>query len=128
VGGDPNPGTAFRVIEECGCYQVMPGYHYFKQVSRAGQPGMRVAAVEGSGLIAFASNGTSNPDAFVVINQSQAERSLRIAVNGTATKRFTAFRTSLTESYASAGDHAVNAGAIVYNAPPSSVTTFYGAR
>lgn len=41
VGGDPNPGTAFRVFED-DTYRVMRGYYYYKQVSRAGQPGMAV--------------------------------------------------------------------------------------
>src|SRR5690606_10825460 len=44
VGGDPNPGTAVTV-DESGNYTVQPGYYYFKQVSRAGQPGMSVAQV-----------------------------------------------------------------------------------
>ena len=50
------------------------GYYYFKQVCRAGQPGMAVARVRSNdsliGLIAFAGNSTDNPDAFVVLNMA----------------------------------------------------------
>jgi hypothetical protein len=131
VGGDPNPGTAFRVIEECGCYQVLPGYYYYKQVSRAGQPGMSVAHVEGGGglsLIAFSSNGTPHPDAFVIINTSGQERAARIAVAGTGSARFTGFRSSHDESYQALGGFAISGGIIDYTAPHNSVTTFFGAR
>ena len=129
VGGDPNPGTAVRVIEDCGCYQVLPGYHYYKQVTRAGQSGMRVAQVEaGGGLtaIAFASNGTRHADAFVVINRGPDGRKVRIAVSGTKASRFTAFRTSHAESYREAGEFPVSGGSIEYDAPGASVTTFFG--
>jgi hypothetical protein len=42
VGGDPNPGTAFRVDGKGG-YTVEAGYYWYKQIARAGQPRMRVA-------------------------------------------------------------------------------------
>jgi hypothetical protein len=42
VGGDPNPGTAFRVAED-GTYEILRGYYYYKLLSRAGQPGIAVA-------------------------------------------------------------------------------------
>jgi hypothetical protein len=129
VGGDPNPGTAFRVVEECGCYQVLPGYYYFKQVSRAGQAGMAVAAVnEGSRalrLIAFSANNTRNPDAFVVINTSQDAQPALIEVLGTPRSRFRAWRTSLGENYVPAGMYNLSSGTLQYTAPGNSVTTFY---
>ncbi len=131
VGGDPNPGTAIRVIEDCGCFQVMPGYHYFKQVSRAGMPGMHVAAVNtiGSGvsMMAFSGKGTSYADAFVVINTGQSPRSLRVAVKGSQSSRFTARRTSMGEAWADAGEFRVQDGAVQYDVPAVSVTTFFGA-
>ncbi|MDX2151304.1 MAG: hypothetical protein SFV54_11265 [Bryobacteraceae bacterium] len=131
VGGDPNPGTAVRIIEDCGCYQLLPGYYYFKQVTRAGYPGMAVAEVQdGAGglrLIGFASNGTKHPDAFVVINTSQEPRKAAIAVPGTRAGSFMAFRTSLGESYKAAGKFTVSSGAIEYEAPNNSVTTFIAA-
>jgi len=68
VGGDPNPGTAFRVQED-GSFEVLRGYYFYKQVSRAGQPGTAVAwtmAMDSETcLIGFAKNGSKHPDAFV---------------------------------------------------------------
>jgi len=132
VGGDPNPGTAFRVIEECGCYQVMPGYYYYKQVSRAGQPGMAVAGVEGGRgglqLIAFSSNGTRHPDAFLVINTARDPEKTRIQLLGTSATAFSVFRTSLNEEYKSLGPQRSISGVIEYEAPGSSVTTFFAER
>ena len=48
IGGDPNPGTAFNVDDQ-GQVFIRPGYYFYKQVSRAGQPGMAVASVSSSG-------------------------------------------------------------------------------
>lgn len=71
VGGDPNPGTAFRVNED-GTYEILPGYFWYKQMTRAGQPGMSVAYAECMDsevqLVAFGKDDTKNPDTFAVIN------------------------------------------------------------
>jgi hypothetical protein len=129
VGGDPNPGTAIRVIEDCGCFQVLPGYWRYKQVSRAGQPGMAVATVESDDpdlrLMAFGSNGTKHKDAFVLINMSWDAKTARIRVRGTKAAAFTAFRTSLNENYRPAGRYTLADSAIEYTATPNSVTTFF---
>ena len=80
VGGDPNPGTAIRVAG--GTYTVERGYHFYKQVCRAGQAGMAVAKVRANdselALIGFARNGTEHPDAFVVISDTQEVINYRI--------------------------------------------------
>ena len=77
-------------------------------------------------LIAFSSNGTKHPDAFVVINISDEAADLAIQVQGTAATAFQAYRTSSGENYVSLGDKTRdNDGAITYQAPPGSVTTFY---
>mgnify|MGYP001155491147 CR=1 FL=1 len=127
VGGDPNPGTAIRVYDD-GHYEVMPGYYFYKQVSRVGQPGMAEARVVSNdseiGLIAFAGNGTSNPDAFVVINMADHEVPLDLAVRGTARSVFEATRTSPDEAYVALGDFVLQEGKIPYAAPAGSVPTF----
>lgn len=129
IGGDPNPGCALRVYDD-GQYEVMPGYDFYKQVSRAGQPGMSVARVvsnnSGINLIAFASNGSGNPDAFVVINVTGEDVALNVKVDGSASSTFSAYRTSPTESYVSLGDFMLKDGDIACNAPAGSVTTFFG--
>jgi hypothetical protein len=71
IGGDPNPGTAF-VVKEDGSYEVLPGYYWYKQMSRAGQAGMAVSYADCMDsevqLVAFGKDDTDNPDAFAVIN------------------------------------------------------------
>jgi len=127
VGGDPNPGTAFEVYD-AGTYAVKPGYFYYKQVSRAGQPGMRVARVLSNdseiGLIAFAGNGTGHPDAFVVLNLADHAVPLHIDVHGTTATVFDVTRTGPDEAYVALGPMGLSTDALTYEAPARSVTTF----
>ncbi len=128
VGGDPNPGTAF-FVDDKGNYEIRPGYYLYKQVTRAGQPGMAVASVSSDGkdigVIAFASCKTNNCDAFVVFNRSERAIPLEITITGCDPKGFSVFRTSTTEKYAKLPDTSVDQGRITYDCPPSSVTTFF---
>lgn len=130
VGGDPNPGCAFRVHED-GTYETLPGYYFYKQVCRAGQPGMAVAQVASNDdritLLAFASNGTANPDAFAVLNLSDEQERLEIKVFGAESSTFQAYRTSTEEMYVSLGGFEVRDDVLTYEAAPGSATTFYAA-
>jgi O-glycosyl hydrolase len=130
VGGDPNPGTAFRVYED-GKYEVMRGYYYYKQVSRAGQPGMAVVRTmsmdSAISLIGFASNGTRHPDAFVLVNNGKEDRKVAVKVSPGRSRVFEAYRTSDDrDRYAAAGEFQIADGFIVYAAPARSATTFFG--
>ena len=130
TGGDPNPGTAFRVDGKGG-YAVEPGYYFFKQVSRAGQPGMGVAAVtqprnSSVGLIAFCSNGTRHPDALIAYNTSASTERARIRVSGSKATSFTAFRTSSEHRYQPAGAIGVRDGVVEVEIPAGGVVTLYG--
>jgi hypothetical protein len=142
---DPNPGSAIRTYDD-GSWEIKKGYYYFKQVSRAGQPGMAVthtAAMDSEiALIGFAANGTTHPDAVVVVNFGPTDWRTRLAVTGTEHTRFHAFRTTGSEtyelrstaqplddgseSYRDLGILAVEDGALVFEAPANSVTTFFG--
>ncbi|MFH0758608.1 MAG: hypothetical protein V2B15_15070 [Bacteroidota bacterium] len=137
VGGDPNPGSAFTVSED-GEYKVRPGYYFYRQITRAGQPGMKVAEANAmdseTAVIAFASNGTINPDAFIVTNISKWDRKIAVTVAGSKAKSFEAFRTTkvpgseldeIAEKYVSLGEFRVKDGMIVFDSPAGSVTTFY---
>ena len=132
VGGDPNPGSAFTVRED-GSWEVRRGYWFYKQVSRAGQPGMAVARATAMdselALIAFSANGTKNPDAFVLINLGK-DRKVRITVRGTDASAFTAFRTTEDgrDKFAKVGQVALRDGALIYEAPAGSATTFFALR
>lgn len=127
VGGDPNPGTAFRV-DDCGRFTVEKGYYFFKQVCRAGQPGMAVTRVHSNDadvvLIGFANNDTRHPDAFVVVNVSEESTPIEIQIIGSGS-RFIAYRTTESECYNTLGTFELTGDTFHYQAPPMSVTTFY---
>jgi len=131
IGGDPNPGCAINVSED-GTWVIRPGYYYYKQVSRAGQPGMAVARTISMdseiAVLAFAANGTRNNDAFVVVNTSTSkEKPVVISIKGSAAIRFKAFRTSSNgENYSEIGLFESSKGELFYTAPINSVTTFFG--
>ena len=137
VGGDPNPGSAFTVSED-GQYKVRPGYYFYKQITRAGQPGMKVAEATAmdseTAVIAFASNGTGNPDAFIVTNINKDDQKIAISVSGTKATVFEAFRTTKApgsgldetqENYKALGTFELKDGMVVFEAPAGSVTTFF---
>jgi len=128
VGGDPNPGTAFRVKED-GSYEVLRGYYYFKQLTRAGQPGMAVAkafAMDSEvAVIGFSRNGTRHPDAFVVANLGR-DKKVAVKVAGAGSDYFEVFRTTdEKDRYEQVGRATLENDMIVFNAPAQSATTFF---
>ncbi|MFZ5831692.1 MAG: hypothetical protein ACOY3P_16520 [Planctomycetota bacterium] len=132
VGGDPNPGSAITVNED-GTYEVRRGYYYYKQVSRAGQPGMAVvetfAMNSEVAVIGFSGEGTDNPDSFIVIHLGKKPREVAVEISGSRSQVFEAFRTTDEgEQYRPAGEHRVENGAVLVRAPGRSVTTFLGER
>lgn len=129
VGGDPNPGCAIKAGED-GTYEIQPGYYFYKQVSRAGQPGMKVAWTMSMDselpVMAFASNGTRNKNAFIVVNTSNKEKPADITIKGSKTSKFSIYRTNGTdERYKHIGDIVLEGYKLLYSAPPGSVTTFF---
>ena len=141
VGGDPNPGSAFTVTED-GNYIVRRGYYFYKQVTRAGQPGMAVARTISMdsqvAVIAFASNGTNNSDAVVVTNWSNENKKVSVKISGSGSTSFSAFMTTEGDrdqegeligngiNYQSTGNFEMKDGVIVFDSPKGSVTTFFG--
>ncbi len=129
-GSDPNPGTAFRVTRDRRC-EVLRGYWYYKQVSRAGAPGTAVARTRCNdsdvGVMAFAGNRSGSPDAFVVINRTERNETkpMAIELRGCRPARVSAYRTSADESYAPIGDFNISDRTLIYDAAPDTVTTFY---
>lgn len=131
VGGDPNAGSAFFVFDD-GSYKLRKGYYFYKQVSRAGQAGMKVANTVSRDaevkIIAFSAGGTNNPDAFVVINMGSEEKELSIRISGTRSQSFDIYRSTNDESelYKSIGKEKTTDRHLEYLAPPGSVSTFFG--
>ena len=131
VGGDPNPGCAFTISED-GNYEVRRGYYYYKQVSRAGQPGMGVARTTAMdsdiAVIGFARNGTTHPDAFVVINLSKEERKVAVKVRGGGSRSYQGFGTDDEGKrlYAALGVVTLDdRDVLLYTAPARSAATFF---
>jgi hypothetical protein len=130
IGGDPNAGCAFNVFDD-GSYSIRKGYYFYKQVSRAGQPGMGVAYTVSMDaqvkIIAFASNKTDHPDAFVVVNVGNEPKDLMISISGNTTGGFRAYRSKNNESelYHDAGSFSLQNKSLHYIAPAGSVTTFF---
>lgn len=141
VGGDPNPGSAFTVRED-GSYEVRRGYYFYKQVSRAGQPGMAVARTMSMdsqvAVIAFASNGTKNADAFVVVNWGEEDKKISVKISGIGADTYKAFMTTEGDrdgdgkligngkNYVSYGNHKLEQSTLLFDAPKGSVISFFG--
>ena len=127
VGGDPNPGNAIQ-IEEDGSYVIRPGYYYYKQVCPVGQAGMYAAETYSTHTatcaIAFAENGSGNPNAFILVNADMEEAAeMDVTVLG-SNGNFSAYRTSPDENCAILPGQMLDADTLHYVAPPNSVTTF----
>jgi hypothetical protein len=131
VGGDPNPGSALTVRED-GTYEVRRGYYFYKQITRAGQPGMKVVRTMSMdsqvAMIAFSANGTDHADAFLAVNWSDEDKKVSVRITGTASTEFKGFQTTEDERmlYSPAGQYALKEGKILFDAPKGSVTTFFG--
>lgn len=141
VGGDPNPGSAFTVHED-GSYSVRRGYYFYKQISRAGRPGMAVANTISTdsqlAVIGFASNSTENPDAIVLTNWGEADKKVALSVKWSISSSFEGFRTTEGdngpdgkplnngEKYKSIGGYALQDGKLMITVPKGSVVTLFG--
>ncbi len=138
VGGDPNPGSAFTVRED-GTYEIRKGYYFYKQISRAGQPGMAIVNTitrdSEIAIIGFGQHRSGSPDAFVVVNWDfKNDRRLKIEVKGSTYRSFKAFRTTAAPEGRTGGDDYLLLGDmeistenhLIYEAPAGSVTTFFG--
>ncbi len=130
---DPNPGTAIRVNED-GTYEVTRGYYFYKQLTRAGQPGMKIAETMAMNsevaVIGFHSNGTKNPDAIVVANISNEAKKISLHLKGAASSAFHLYRTVWTEGgdqemYKDHGTLQAANKTLLFEMPPGSVCTFF---
>ncbi len=132
LGTDGNYGDGSMdkpfVIHRDGTVTVTDAYYYFKQVTRAGQPGMQVAEVinldPALGALAFKGVKAGQKDAFVLVNKSETSKIVTIHVHG-STEAFQAFRTSEGEYYNDIGVLKATEDKLLYMSPPRSVTTFF---
>lgn len=130
---DPNPGTAIKVNED-GTYEVTRGYYFYKQLSRAGQPGMKVAETMAMNsevaVIGFASAGSKNADAVVLTNISKNAKKITLKITGSKSTSFRAYRTVWTEGgenemYKDLGVMKAIGNVLSFEMPSGSVYTFF---
>jgi len=118
------------LIREDGSLKINDQYYFYKQVSRAGQPGTVVAQVinldPALGAIAFGSGKTQNPDTFVLINKSKEAKEIKLRIAGSPSTVFKIVRTSEGEHYQTIGEVSLSEDTITYPCPPMSVSTFFG--
>jgi O-glycosyl hydrolase len=117
------------LIKEDGSLIITDQYYYYKQVTRAGQPGMEVASVlnydPALGAMAFKATSEENQNAFVLINKSEESKTVTIYVHHGDSETYDAVRTMNGEQYKKLGTVKLVNGAITYACPPRSVTTFF---
>lgn len=129
--GEYNDGSmdkAFLIWKD-GSMEVSDRYYYYKQVSRAGQPGMLVAEVitldPALGAMAFKGSDSVHQDAFVLVNKSNEQKQLTINIHGSECKDFRVYRTCEGENFLDLGLKSPHEGVMIYDCPARSVTTFF---
>jgi len=128
--GEYKDGSTYKpfTIHRDGSFTIHDSYYYYKQVCRAGQPGMWVAEVinldPSMGAMAFKSGSHGQNDSFVLINKTDQSKQLTICVYGSG-GTFQAYRSMKGESYSELGTYTLTEGQLIYTSPPRSVTTFF---
>jgi O-glycosyl hydrolase len=120
------------LIKEDGSLEISSLYYYYKQISRAGQPGMEVAEVinydPALGAVAFKATDDRQKNAFVLVNKSEDNKEVELNIHGHEGSQFQLFRTMEGENYKNLGTLKYNNGIVMYQCPPRSVTTFFEAE
>jgi hypothetical protein len=119
-----------------GKVEITKAYYFYKHLCRYGQPRMAVADVSSddpeTGLIAFASNGTRNPDALTVLNLARTPKQVKVRVSGTTAQRFAAHVTTDVEhgnrNYEPFREFTYRNHTLEYTAPARSAITFAAVR
>jgi O-glycosyl hydrolase len=128
---DGSMDKAFLIWKD-GSMEVSDRYYYYKQVTRAGQPGSLVAAVinldPALGAIAFKGTASDQQDAFVLVNKSKEHKRVILYIRGSESTDFKIYRTREGENYKDLGTQSTTDGAMVYECPARSVTTFFSIR
>ncbi len=112
-----------------GGFAQIKDLSFLKPVCKAGQPGMGVCQVRCNGsdisIIGFSRNSTRNTDSFVLINDDKQDWNIPVEIRGSASAKFSVYRTSESENFLRLPDVPVKEGKIRYLAPAKSVSGFY---
>jgi len=129
TGGDPNPGTAFLVSDD-GELSIERGYHLFKHYCPVGRAGMAVADTQSSSesimVSAFASNGTANSDAVVVLNPTDEHTEVLLDMSGSNHDRFSCIVSDDLRNYESQPDLEITDGKVSLALARRGVATLIG--
>lgn len=130
IGGDPNLGTAI-IVNDDGSFEYTMAYCFYKQLTWAGKRSMAVAgafvASPQAHIIAFSSNNSDNPDAFVLTSNIYVwGRPIKVNIKGSKSQKYRAYRTMQdgSEKFREIGIFEVQDGSIIYDPPQASTTTF----
>ena len=119
---------AFLIWKD-GSMEVSDRYYFYKQVTRAGQPGSWVAEVinldPALGAMAFKGTTSDQQDAFVLVNKSDTYKHVSLYIHGSESTDFKIHRTCTGENFKDLGTRPTTDGAMEYGCPPRSVTTFF---
>jgi O-glycosyl hydrolase len=125
---DGSMEKAFAIHRD-GSFTVTDSYYYYKQLTRAGQPGMQVADVinydPALGALAFAAVKPGQNDTFVLVNKSDTSKEVTIHLHGTSHSAFSVFRTRDGEHYKMLQPVRSEDGILNYDCPARSVSTFF---
>jgi hypothetical protein len=133
LSGNRNaPIHVIRTSETTGYYEIRKGYYFYKQLTRAGRPGMKVAETQSTEkrikAIAFSKGKTSYADSFLLINTSSASVSATVQLKGTDSPRFSTYTTSEVDAgnmnCEFTGRVTVSSGTVSYVIPAKSSVLF----
>lgn len=128
--GDPNPGCAF-LIDGKGGYEVQPGYWYYRQLSRIGQPNSDVVVADlASSELAIAAFSSDTSESFCIINAKKETTEVSVTVKGVNEwNPLEMTCTSKTENAVTISNPSIMRNSsgdftLTYAAPADSATTF----
>ncbi|MDX2108619.1 MAG: hypothetical protein SFY80_00085 [Verrucomicrobiota bacterium] len=125
-GGDPNPQTALRVLED-GTVKVEQEYYTYKHLTRAGLPGMDVvpAFVNDTEIVplAFGPGRSGSAAAMVLANISASPKTLLLQACGAGQNTFQGIQSTAESLWTDIGE--ITLGDAI-TLPAKSITTFIG--
>lgn len=124
----PDPGVGIFIDQ--GEYRIEPAYYYYKQLTRAGRRGTRVARaispVPKVQVIAFTGSHAQMADAFVVYNLDQVSKQIRLELSGTPHQQFEGFMNQPCAYEVPLGIHPLNDGKLTLELEPYTSVVFFG--
>lgn len=134
-----SPPAGFRIsgnanspiMTHHGVLETTKAYYFYKQLTRAGRPGMKVAFVDSSdpdsvSALAWSAHGTGAPDAFIVVNKHYEPTEVKVRLKGVSAAGFQAHYTQDfgAANYSVFRDFKHQPNEVSLQAPERSVITF----